>query len=223
MGFERLTPKDQAANANLYQVWEREGIDDGWPQQMKEHNFRTFLRIEDLAGTPMRGARILDVGCGTGDFFPHLREAQVGEYLGIDVLSTSIEKARDKYPDGVFRQGDFLVEPEGERFDYAFLSGALTVALPSGNPAFMMRMLARMGKVTESGFAFNYLTGTSRQIPDGEISLTHFYPRDLVAFLCDELFPNAERFVLSSQLGAVMQDTVFVVKKPDVGTCIIIK
>jgi len=85
----------------------------------------------------------------------------------------------------------------------------------------MMRMLVRLDQVTESGFAFNYLTGTSHRL-DGEM-LTHLYSRELVAFLCDELFPNAERFVLSSQLGAVTQDTVFVVKKPAAGISIITK
>ncbi|EKD86851.1 MAG: hypothetical protein ACD_37C00126G0004 [uncultured bacterium] len=212
MALERLTVEDQVANAHLYQVWDREGVDDGWYSQIKDFNFTTLLRIEDLTQNPLRGTSVLDVGCGTGDFFPNLREAGVGEYLGIDVLSPSIEKARTKYPDGAFRQGDFLVEPYGEKFDFAFLSGALTTALPSDNTAFMMRMLARMGQVTNSGFAFNYLTGTKQKLEG--VHLTHFYSRELVALLCDELFPNADRFVIPSQLGPTMQDTVFIVKKP---------
>ncbi len=212
MGFERLTTADQAANAHLYRVWDQEGVDDGWNPQVKDFNFRTLLKLGDLTQKPIHGASVLDVGCGTGDFFPSLKAAGVGEYLGIDVLSTSIEKARERHPEGTFRQGDFLVEPYGEKFDFAFLSGALTIAIPSGNTRFMMRMLARLGQVTDSGFAFNYLTGTTQKF-DGEM-LTHFYPRELVAFLCDELFPDSDRFVIPSQIGVSIQDTVFVVKKP---------
>lgn len=215
---ERLTVQDQRANAHLYKLWTQEGVDDGWDPRIKDFNFNTLLRLGDLSKTPLRGSRVLDVGCGTGDFFPSLRDAGIGEYLGIDVLSPSIEKARAKYPEGVFRQGDFLVEPTGEKFDFAFLSGSLTTALPSGNTQFMMRMLARLGQVTDSGFAFNYLTGATEEI-EGEM-LTHFYSRDLVAFLCDELFPNADRFVIPSQIGVSIQDTVFVVKKPRVASSI---
>jgi hypothetical protein len=105
-----------------------------------------------------------------------------------------------------------LIEPYNEKFDFAFLSGALTTAFPSGNPEVLMRMLARMGQVAESGFAFNYLTATEQDTTG--VNLTYLYPRELVAFVCRSLFPKAEVYLETSKLGPDSQETMFVVKKP---------
>jgi SAM-dependent methyltransferase len=215
MALESLSCADLTANAHLYQVSAERGIEDGWHQRIKDFNFKTLTRIQDISRFPLSGSSVLDVGCGTGDFFPFLRDVGVGEYLGIDVLSSAVERAREKYPKGVFRHGDFLVEPSAqepyvEHFDYVFLSGALAPVLPSGNVEFMKKMLARMGELAKIGFAFNYLTDTQQK--DEGINLTYLYPRDVVVEICKELFPGLEIYLRTAQIGFDAQDTVFVIK-----------
>jgi SAM-dependent methyltransferase len=82
------------------------------------------------------GARVLDIGCGTGDLLA-LLEPSVG--VGVDLSPKMIDRARCKYPDLAFRVGDaeddaFLATIEGP-FDYIVLSdtsaSSMTSRLPS--------------------------------------------------------------------------------------------
>jgi SAM-dependent methyltransferase len=72
------------------------------------------------------GARVLDIGCGTGDLLA-LLEPSVG--VGVDLSPKMIDRARCKYPDLAFRVGDaeddaFLATIEGP-FDYIVLSDTI--------------------------------------------------------------------------------------------------
>jgi ubiquinone/menaquinone biosynthesis C-methylase UbiE len=69
------------------------------------------------------GARVLDLGCGTGDLLAAL-EPSLG--IGVDLSSTMIDRARFKHPNLTFYTGDaeddsFLATIEGP-FDYIVLS-----------------------------------------------------------------------------------------------------
>jgi len=69
------------------------------------------------------GARVLDLGCGTGDLLAAL-EPSFG--VGVDLSSAMIDRARSKHPDLTFCVGDaeddgFLTAIEGP-FDYIVLS-----------------------------------------------------------------------------------------------------
>jgi len=59
---------------------------------------RALLRALGDAGTPLVGARVLDVGCGSGYFVHRLTEYGAGECHGIDLLASRIEAARGRYP-----------------------------------------------------------------------------------------------------------------------------
>ena len=72
------------------------------------------------------GARVLDLGCGTGDLLAAL-EPSLG--VGIDLSPAMIDRARSKYPDLKFYIGDteddaFLETIEGP-FDYIVLSDTI--------------------------------------------------------------------------------------------------
>ena len=58
------------------------------------------LRFTVLAGVgPLRGASVLDVGCGQGDFYAWLTEAGHGvDYHGIDITPGMVEIARGRFP-----------------------------------------------------------------------------------------------------------------------------
>ena len=206
----RLGLPDQAANARVYRYlktwW---GRPDGWFGKMQQDNFEILEAIEGLAGIPLAGSSCLDVGCGTGELFPFLIDRKVSSYLGIDVLSASIVEARQKYPDGVFRQGDFLVEPRDERFDYVFCSGALTAKLPSGNYEYMQRMLTRMWQLSRVGIAFNYLTDDNeRGSPD-----VFTFSREKVLDICRRVVPDGAIEVIPAIVDETREDTVFLWRK----------
>lgn len=212
---QRLGLPDLEANAHIYQkyiTWW--GRPDGWSGQMQRDNFEILEIIEGFAGIPLAGSSCLDVGCGTGELFPFLRDRKAGSYLGIDVLSPSIVSAREKYPEGIFRQGDFLVEPRDERFDYVFCSGALTAKIPSGNYEYMQRMLRRMWEVSRVGIAFNYLTDDT---DDNEWSspTVFTFSRGKVLDICRRVAQDAAveliPTIIDNDNG--LEDTVFIWRK----------
>ncbi|MEC7537814.1 MAG: glycosyltransferase, partial [Pseudomonadota bacterium] len=72
------------------------------------------------------GARVLEIGCGTGDLLARLRPSYG---VGVDLSARMVETARNKYPDLNFVEGDaeaddFILGLEGP-FDYIVLSDTI--------------------------------------------------------------------------------------------------
>jgi SAM-dependent methyltransferase len=59
---------------------------------------RSLLRAFDDAGLALAGARVLDVGCGSGYFLHRLRDYGAGEAHGIDLMEERITAGRERYP-----------------------------------------------------------------------------------------------------------------------------
>jgi SAM-dependent methyltransferase len=66
---------------------------------------RSLLRGFADAGLGLDGARVLDVGCGSGYFLHRLCEYGAGECHGIDLLEERIDEARRRYPSLELRPG----------------------------------------------------------------------------------------------------------------------
>ena len=76
------------------------------------------------------GMRILDIGCGSARLFRYLSDKGVS-YVGIDQNRYLIDRARERYPDGTFIQGDILEldkipELSGQSFDCVFCISLLS-------------------------------------------------------------------------------------------------
>jgi ubiquinone/menaquinone biosynthesis C-methylase UbiE len=73
-----------------------------------------------LAEHARENARVLDIGCGNGRFYPLLKERHV-EYTGVDNSSKLLELARTAHPSATFMEADAtrLPFPDGS-FDIAF-------------------------------------------------------------------------------------------------------
>jgi SAM-dependent methyltransferase len=75
---------------------------------------RALLRGLADEGVRLEGARVLDVGCGTGYFLHRLFEYGAGECHGIDLMENRIEAARSRYPGLNWRIGSATQLPFGD-------------------------------------------------------------------------------------------------------------
>ncbi len=112
-----------------------------WPQE--ERLFRRY----DLPG----GARILDVGCGSGEIASRLAEAfPASEVRGVDVLEEHVALARERYarlaPRLSFAQGDaFALAFPDASFDLVVCRHVLQAVPHTERVVAEMRRVARAG------------------------------------------------------------------------------
>jgi len=59
---------------------------------------RAVLQALGEAQVRLEGARVLDVGCGSGYFLHRLREYGAGACCGLDLLESRVAAARERYP-----------------------------------------------------------------------------------------------------------------------------
>lgn len=117
-------------------------------------------------GTPFS---LLDVGCGFGDLYGHLREAGFTQvaYTGIDIMPEFIAHASARFPDAAFVAGDFLTTSAGAaaRYDYVLSSGALNLINERyrDHYDFVFAMIEQMYQVSSCGVAFNLLSAAGKR------------------------------------------------------------
>jgi SAM-dependent methyltransferase len=113
---------------------------------------RALLWALDDAATPLAGARVLDVGCGSGYFLHRLSEYGAGECYGIDLLASRIEVARERYPGQEWHVGSATELPfEDGSFDlvtqFTCLSSIVDDATRAAAAREMLRVAGRDGRV----------------------------------------------------------------------------
>ena len=117
-------------------------------------------RFEVLAGiADLRGASVLDVGCGLGDFSQWLTDREVTvNYRGLDITPQLIELARARHPAATFDTGSVLdVRGAPGSVDFVFASGIFY--LRKEKPfEFMQTAITRMFDICRRGVAFNSLS-----------------------------------------------------------------
>lgn len=85
---------------------------DRWKEKA-EFYYQAVKRM--VAEVVPPGARVLEVGCGTGDILASLRPS---EGLGTDISPKMVERARRKHPHLRFEVHDLVGPPLDERFDH---------------------------------------------------------------------------------------------------------
>jgi len=187
-GINGISEKDIQHNSQIYDEYINDyKMKNGWHSGNQQYNFKTLLRLPQLAGTTLQNAAVLDVGCGTGDLLKILKKEGVIRYLGIDIYKPSLQIAQQTYPDEQFILGDILKMEFKEKFNFAFCSGALTVKLSINNYDFLEAMVRKMWESTSIGLAFNVLTNDDTD-PDPDL---FFYDPEKVLSLCQKIAPDA--------------------------------
>src|SRR6266540_3497718 len=107
-------------------------------EKRHEHKFEPRLRELPRVGVPP-GARVLDVGCGTGEF-PALAKAAGYDAVGLDVSQPSISAARELHPDVEYRLAgaDELAAAEPASYDRV-ADAAYSTIPPVGKLMLMQR------------------------------------------------------------------------------------
>ena len=175
---------DIQRNTKVYNEYEFIGMEDGWYPKNKQQNYRLMLKLPELTGIPLKGTSVLDVGSGKGDFAPILKSHGVYSYLGIDINPVILDIARQRHPDEVFLFADLLKDDVGDRFDYVFCSGALTLLLTGmDNYDFFKQMVKRMWDLSRIGVVINVLTDEKDAINTD----LFFYNPEKVYTICSEI------------------------------------
>jgi SAM-dependent methyltransferase len=132
----------------------------------QEKRFEALLSLGDFAGR-----RILDVGCGFGDFLAFLVERDVHPlYTGLDVCEPMIERCEERFPAGAgrFVAGDVLDHEPDQPYDYVVASGLFGLDSP-GVRERIVPTLERMFAWCRIGAAANFLSARYAKQVEGRI------------------------------------------------------
>ena len=137
----------------------------GWvTEHLQTIRFEVMSAVGDI-----RGASILDVGCGVGHYLDWLNaNGFVGDYIGLEVQEPMVEIARknhpkESFPRASFEFGDFLNNPAEYEADYVVASGIF----PLADLELLRLTVEAMFDRARIGVAFNCLSAfTPRREPD---------------------------------------------------------
>lgn len=194
----KYSKEDIEKNNALYQTFLHMQVDDGWTYSDKIGNFELLTRIADYADSPLSRSTVLDVGCGTGDLYEYLLQFEDVAYTGVDIFEKGIEKAKVKFPNGLFLVGDFL-DLNLTPFDYVFSSGAMTTKLDNDNYQILFSWVKKMWKLAKKGVVFNLLL---ERYPGDYSNSLFVYNRQKVLELTAKAASSARMKVIVTDAGS---------------------
>jgi len=122
----------------------------GWGSKFsQEQRFNILLEINGYC----KNDSVLDVGCGYGDL-----SSLVKNYTGIDLRTTAIKKAIEKYPSMNFISGD-IFSLITNKYDWVFASGIFCFKYKWREHAILN--IEKMYSLSEKGCAFNFLSANT--------------------------------------------------------------
>lgn len=156
-----LTPGDKRRIVELYEgrlaIYGYDVRTIGWGSRADQ-----ALRFEVLSrGLNLNKKRILDVGCGLGDFAEFLFAKGFSEYsyMGVDVAPKLVEEANRRFgaSNCSFRSLDILDDHKVGVFDIVVCSGALSFKV-ANNVLLAKKMLAKMYELSQEATCVNFLS-----------------------------------------------------------------
>ena len=115
--------------------------------------FDIVAKVGDL-----ESASILDVGCGFGGLYKYLISSEIKHfsYLGVDIVPSMVEIAKENNPTGKFEVADILREDLG-KFDYVFCIGTLNITTEDYDKYFR-EMIRRMIDIAKKAVVISFLS-----------------------------------------------------------------
>ena len=121
----------------------------------QEKRFEALVQVGDLAGR-----RVLDVGCGFGDFLAFMIGRGIRPvYTGLDICAPMIVRCHERFPvsDGIFAVGDVLRYEPLAQYDFVVASGIFGFAAQGASER-IYPTLERMFQWARTGVAVNFLS-----------------------------------------------------------------
>ena len=128
------------------------------------------------------GDRILDVGCGLGDFYSYLKGSGIDvDYHGVDISSELINIAQKNLQLKTLEYRDFFKEKcEAHSFDFVICSQVLNLKTPGvNNFELAQEFLTEMYRLARKGVACDFVTS---YVDFKEDYLFYHSPEDIFAF-----------------------------------------
>lgn len=152
-----------------------------WSSTGQQLHYQSMLDIGDIAGS-----KILDFGCGKGDFYKYLKDIGVKvEYSGIDINEKLILLAREKHPGVDFRVLDIEKDELDEKFDYIFMCGVFNLKVQGIDEA-IKQTLIKLFRHCRTGLAFNALSAHNIK---KDFELHYVIPEEIFSFAVANLSP----------------------------------
>jgi SAM-dependent methyltransferase len=133
----------------------------------QEKRFEALLALGDF-----HGRRLLDVGCGFGDFLAFLHEHNIRPaYTGLDICEPMVQRCRQRFSgraEACFIVGDVLDYEPAIAPDFVIASGIFGLDAREAR-ARIRPTLARMFGWAGEGMAANFLSGRSRDHAEGRV------------------------------------------------------
>ena len=174
-----------------------------WTRKGQYVHYNCLLEIE----TTIEGRKVLDYGCGKGDFYQFLKERNISvQYTGFDINERLISLAQEKHPDCRFRVFDIESDILYEEFDYVFLCGVFNLNV-EGIDKTIKNTLVKLFKNCRIALAFNALSAHN---PEKDFEMNYVFPEEIFAFAVERLSP----FVTLKHNVIPYDFTMFVYKNP---------
>lgn len=154
-----------------------------WSTDGQRFRFEKLVALATAEHGSLKGASILELGCGLGHFYEFLKQSYSVDYLGIDLVPEMIYKARDKHPEANFMVND-ADSVLGLQYDYVFLSGVFNAPFRYDAKEFMHSVLSSGFKNAKKAMVFNF---TSAHVNFHSEGANYYAPDEVFAFCLDNL------------------------------------
>jgi ubiquinone/menaquinone biosynthesis C-methylase UbiE len=149
----------------------------------EERQKAKFLVLSQFISS--KDSEILDVGCGTGEFYTLLQEnVEIKLYQGIDLSKKMIDICRQKHPDVVFAQQNVL--DVTRKFDFLIANGIFYL-IQENSMEEMQKIIKHMFQLAKKGIAFNSLSSWATKQESGEFYANPFKVLEFCSTLTSKL------------------------------------
>lgn len=136
---------------DLYKKYGETPASLGWPKGRQNLRFKIMSEIGEL-----KNSKVLDVGCGFGDFFSYLKIKKKNvKYVGVDINPIFIDIAKSRHKNGTFFTRDIEKEKFRNFFDWSFAIGTTNTG---GTYDYIENSLKEMLRISKKGIAMDFMS-----------------------------------------------------------------